>query len=57
VTGFYLVMCLRLMTLTWAPASGELHRDKFACMLERLHTDGICRCVIYVVVLEQRGDE
>ena len=57
MTGFYLVMCLQLVVLTWVPSSNLIHRDRLACERELRHTAGVCRCTGYIVVLEQRGDE
>jgi hypothetical protein len=54
---FYLVMCLQLLTLTWAPASGIVHNTSQLCLLERMKHSGRCRCEPYVTVLEQRGDQ
>ena len=60
MVGFYLVMCLQLITSQWHALSHQLHYTKSLCVTTELLPHGElrrCRCMPYVVILEQRGDD
>ena len=58
VHTWYLLMCLQLTTLSWHAASNKLHWEKRDCVYELLqHADYRCRCVEYLTLLPQQGDD
>jgi hypothetical protein len=59
MVGLYLVMCLQHSTLQWHALTSKLHYTKQLCVFELLERAEYrkCRCEVYVIVLEQRGED